>query len=201
VNVWVEFDQAENFTLATARKVNLFVLHCTDGPKVPGAARNVAAYFAGRAKNHRGELVPAPEASTHFVTDNVETIQCVRLQDVAWGARGANKNSVHLEIIGKASQTALEWDDAYARPMLSRAVLLTAAVCLKFALPPVLLRAEELKLGRDGITTHAEVTLAWRKSTHTDPGLGFPAARFVDRVAALMADPRFKLSGGGLEFW
>ena len=37
-----------------------------------------------------------------------------------------------------------------------------------------------------GITTHASVSQAFRKSSHWDPGLGFPMAEFLNSVARLL---------------
>ena len=39
--------------------------------------------------------------------------------------------------------------------------------------------AEGLKAGKKGVTTHAEVSKAFKKSNHTDPGLGFPMDRIL----------------------
>jgi hypothetical protein len=38
--------------------------------------------------------------------------------------------------------------------------------------------------GNRGVTFHREVSLAWKKSTHTDPGPNFPTVKFLDAVKA-----------------
>jgi hypothetical protein len=42
--------------------------------------------------------------------------------------------------------------------------------------------AGDLVAGRRGITGHSEVSAAYGKSDHWDPGPGFPVERFLDRV-------------------
>jgi N-acetyl-anhydromuramyl-L-alanine amidase AmpD len=41
---------------------------------------------------------------------------------------------------------------------------------------------EELKTGQKGIIGHVQATNVFKKSTHTDPGAGFPWDHFLDRV-------------------
>ena len=48
--------------------------------------------------------------------------------------------------------------------------------------PDPMLTADDLLAGRRGITGHAEVSKAYRKSDHWDPGPGFPVESFLDRV-------------------
>jgi hypothetical protein len=38
--------------------------------------------------------------------------------------------------------------------------------------------------GKRGITTHLEVSRAYKRSTHTDPGPGWPMAEMLKMVAA-----------------
>jgi hypothetical protein len=42
--------------------------------------------------------------------------------------------------------------------------------------------ADNLKRGAHGITTHAEVSRAFGKSTHLDPGPFFPVAEYLRLV-------------------
>jgi hypothetical protein len=44
------------------------------------------------------------------------------------------------------------------------------------------LSADDLLAGRRGLTGHAQVSAAFRKSDHWDPGPGFPVESFLDRV-------------------
>ena len=50
--------------------------------------------------------------------------------------------------------------------------------------------AADLVRGRRGITSHAEVSLAYRKSDHWDPGPGFPIDEFLGRVRSAQRPKR-----------
>jgi N-acetyl-anhydromuramyl-L-alanine amidase AmpD len=172
------FIQARHFRpVFSARPVRLVVLHSAETPEKPGKAEAVANWFASPE---------APEASAHYVVDAGATVQCVDERDVAWGAPGANHDGVHVELVGYARQSAEDWADTYSVAMLNRAAHLVAFLCDSHGLPPRALGAADLQAGARGITTHAAVSEAYRKSTHTDPGPSFPLASFVERVAEIM---------------
>jgi N-acetyl-anhydromuramyl-L-alanine amidase AmpD len=174
----VDFIQARNFTPSRGRHIDLLVIHSMENQEKPGAARQVAQWFAGP---------DAPEASAHFCIDSHEVIQCVRETDVAWAAPGANHNGIHLEHAGMARQTAEDWADVYSASMLDVSIRLATSLCKAFGIPPELVGVAGLKVGRRGITTHAYVTQAFKLSTHTDPGLEFPLLDYCRRVAELLA--------------
>ena len=122
---------------------------------------------------------PASEVSAHYCVDADSIIQCVREEDIAWHARGGNANSVGIELAGYAGQRALGWNDAYSRAVIERAARLTAEVCARHGIPLRRLRASELVAGKRGITGHADVSAAFRKSDHWDPGPDFPWTRLL----------------------
>lgn len=165
------------------RQISLVVLHSAEAPEKPGKARDVALWFAGQ----RG---PAPEASAHYVVDAGETVQCVLDRDVAWAAPGANATGLHVELVGFAGQTPVEWADEYSAAVLERAAGLVAVLCARYGIPARVLSSVDLRNLQSGITTHAAVSEAFRKSNHTDPGAGFPLAAFVERVAELKREGR-----------
>lgn len=170
----IPFVKARNFTRSNRKSIDLIVLHSMESQEKPGTARRVADWFAGPT---------APQASAHFNVDAKEIVQCVRVEDVAWHAPGANANGIGIEHAGRAGQTAEEWADAYSMAMLERSVLLCAALCRRYDIPPVIVTPEALRLQGQGITTHAYVSQAFKKSTHWDPGPNFPLAWYVSRVA------------------
>jgi N-acetyl-anhydromuramyl-L-alanine amidase AmpD len=172
------FIEAAHFTPVVRSRVDLVVIHSMEAPEKPGRARQVADWFAGEQ---------APQASAHYCVDRNEVIQCVREHYVAWAAPGANSNGIQVELAGYASQRAADWDDEYSAAMLDRAAELVAGICQRWEIPAVLVGAVTLKRRFRGITTHASVSLAFRKSTHTDPGPNFPMSRFVAQVAAAKA--------------
>ena len=176
----VPFIQAANFTPAQRTRVDLVVLHSMENSEKPSSARGVAEWFAGPN---------APRASAHYCVDAGEVIACVREEDVAWAAPGANRNGIQIEQAGHADQSASQWLDPYSTAMLQRMIPLMVEICRRWTIPAVIVGPEALRQGLRGITTHNFVTLAFRKSTHTDPGIHYPLEWVVSRVAALLRMP------------
>lgn len=170
----MEFVQAKNFTPASRVSCRVIVIHTCEAPEKPGTAMAVAKWFAGPQ---------APQASAHFCVDRSVIVQCVKLHDVAWGAPGANNDGIHIEHAGYAAQTPAEWNDDYSVELLERSSFLVASLCTKYGIPPVKLTVEQVrdKVTR-GICGHHEVSLAFGKSTHTDPGRYYPWERYIALV-------------------
>lgn len=171
------FIQAKNFTRSTKpRTISLITIHTAENHERPGAARNVANYFAG---------ANAPQASAHYTVDSLEVVQSVRDDDVAWHAGPVNGYSIGIEHAGRAGQTPAEWDDDYSRAMLERSARLVAALCHRYSIPVVRLTAEDLAAGRrEGICGHVDVTRGLKHGTHWDPGPSYPWSTYLDMVRA-----------------
>jgi hypothetical protein len=164
----------------TKRPLDLIVIHVMEAGETAKTAENVANWFHSEAE---------PRTSAHFCVDNDSCIQCLQLRDVAFAAPGANRNGVHIELAGYAKQGKAEWLDAYGKQMLPRAATLLAQYVIPkmetlagIPFPVRYVDAEGLKRGERGITTHNEVTKAFRLSDHHDPGPGFPIAEFIEMV-------------------
>lgn len=172
----MQFIQARNFTPVTGQRViDVIVMHTMEAREKPGTANAVARWFAG---------ADAPRASAHYCIDAEEVISCVHENDVAWAAPGANKNGLQLEHAGFARQRPAEWADEYSQRMLARSARLCAQLCARYAIPVLRISASDLLARRRGICGHADVTQAFRKSTHTDPGGHFPWRQFLSLIAA-----------------
>lgn len=169
------FRQAAHYTAAQRTTVDLVVVHDMEHPEVPGTARAVCEWFAGAT---------APQASAHHNVDDREIWGSVHEHDVAWQAPGANRNGIGIEHAGYARQTADQWQDAYSASMLALSAKLVADICERWNIPAEFVDAAGLVAGRRGITTHAAVTQAFHKSTHTDPGPNFPISYYLERVRA-----------------
>lgn len=169
------FVQARNYHRGRLRPVRAVVLHTMEAAETLRTAENVAAWFAGPS---------APRASAHFCVDGDSIVQCVAEEDTAWAAPGLNADGIQIELAGYAAQTPGQWGDPYSRAMLALAAPLVAALCRRHGLPVAFIDAVGLLRGDRGITTHAEVTRAYRESAHTDPGASFPMAAFLEAVRA-----------------
>ena len=174
----IDFVQAKNFTKSNRAKgsISLVVIHDMEGTESKERAELCAARFAG------GPGVIVPKASAHYAIDFDSIVGMVKEKDVAWHAPGANHNGIGLEHAGFARQTAAQWKDEYGMHMLALSAGLTARICKRYALPTNFVDAVGLTRLEQGITTHAEVTKAFRKSTHMDPGPNFPLAWYLSMV-------------------
>lgn len=163
------FIESPHRTSASGRAIGVVVIHTMEIAEGDGAAEACAAWFAD----------PVSEVSAHYCIDADTTIQCVSEDDIAWHARGGNTTSIGIELAGYAGQRSLGWNDAYSEAVLERAAGLAAEICDRYAIPIRRLRASGLVAGRRGLTGHADVSAAFRKSGHWDPGPDFPWARFL----------------------
>jgi hypothetical protein len=173
---------ARNFTWAgrPLSSIRWIVLHSTENPIRPGVARNVARWFGGPS---------APRASAHYIVGPDAVIAGVPLEHVAWAAPGANRLGIQVEQVGQALQT--DWlaegsGDRAGLAVLRRSAELVAALCRETGIPVARVDTDGLKRGGRGITTHAAVTRAFRRSDHVDPGGAvdgrWPWAEYLDLV-------------------
>jgi hypothetical protein len=167
----IPFRQAKHYRKGP-RSVDLVVIHSAEFPEGAGGAE---ALMNLCAENTR-------VASWHYAADNNSITQSVREEDIAFHAPGANNNGVGIELCGYARQSSEDWADDFSHDMLGRVAGLTASICLRWNVPVQWVDAEGLLEGRRGITTHAMVSTAFKKSDHMDPGRGFPMEPFLERV-------------------
>ena len=168
------FVESPHATPARGRVVDVVVMHTMEIAERSDAAAICARWFQSRVSR----------VSAHYCVDAGTVIQCVREKDVAWHARGGNDRSIGVELAGFARQTSAEWADEYSAAVLSRAAQLVADICRRRRIPVRWLGAGDLVARRRGVTGHAEVSSAFRKSDHWDPGDAFPVEAFLDRVRA-----------------
>jgi N-acetyl-anhydromuramyl-L-alanine amidase AmpD len=166
------FVESPNFTRAPGRAIGVVVMHTMEISERPDAAEICARWF-------RTEV---SQVSAHYCVDADSVIQCVREKDIAWHARGGNTNSIGVELAGFASQAPRDWKDPYSSAVLARASSLVADICRRRRIPVRWLVADDLVAGRRGVTGHSEVSLAFERSDHWDPGDGFPVESFLDSV-------------------
>lgn len=169
---------AANYTRANRKTVKWVVFHSMEAAEKPSTAEAVANWFAGKSG-------PAPRASAHYNIDCDSIVRSVPEVDVAWHAPGANSEGIGLEHAGYARQTEAEWLDDYSSRMLWLSARLCADICKRWSIPVEYVDADGLKSGRRGITTHADVSAAFKKSNHYDPGKDFPMDQYLKMVMLL----------------
>jgi len=175
----IPFLQARHFRPGPRARVDLVVIHSAEiGESFQGAE----ALMKVAASQER-------VASWHYAVDADSITQSVREEDIAFHAPGANNNGVGIELTGRASQSAANWDDDFSRRMLELAAGLTSSICSRWSIPVQFIDAAGLLAGQRGITTHRMVSQAFKKSTHTDPGPNFPMGRFLELVLSGATSP------------
>lgn len=110
--------------------------------------------------------------SCHSIVDEQGRLDVLPFTDTAFAAPGANADGDQLEVIGLSRWTRTEW--LHRPQLLAQVESWLASRCVARRLPPVLLSAAELVADKRGITGHAQVSAAFHRSSHTDPGSGFP---------------------------
>ena len=175
----IPFVQARNYTKGRSNHIDVIVIHTMEAPEKPNTAESVANWFAGST---------APQASAHYCIDSNSIVQCVHDGDVAWHAPGCNHDGLGIEHAGRAAQTKDDWDDDFSQKMLELSAQLVAEKCRENHIPVVWLQAADLKAGKRGITGHKQVSDAFKRSDHHDPGTAFPVQAYLRMVRAHMAE-------------
>lgn len=168
------FIQAVGYTPSSGRVVTMIPMHAMQAPERPDTAEGVAAWFGGL----RGK---PPKASSHVTVDVDSIVQCVKPEDVAWGAQGGNACGYHIEQPGYANWTREQWLAPDSSAMLTLAASHVKLACDHFGLPIAALAREEVAaLIRDslirqhelpgvisghpgGICQHMDITYVWQQ--------------------------------------
>ncbi|HET8939005.1 MAG TPA: peptidoglycan recognition family protein [Polyangiales bacterium] len=171
---------AKFYRRASRRSAPLWVvIHATHGAEGHGKARQGARELADIPAG----ALASKRRSAHAFVDTGEVVQCVPWACEAWHCgRTGNRYGEGIELCGRADQTLEQWLDAKSLPMLAIAAQLVRWRCAVNSLPLEWLTKEDLQHFKRGITSHAEVSRAFRESSHWDPGPAFPIAAFVDAV-------------------
>lgn len=175
----IPFLQARHFKPANRAAVDLIVIHSAEVGETSETAEILMRRCAEeRLDAHGKEII----SSWHFAVDSNSVTQSVREKDIAWHAPGVNPISIGIELAGRAKQTGEQWNDEFSRSMLGLAAALTARLCREWNIPGTFVDAAGLLRRERGLTTHAEVTKAFHRSTHTDPGPNWPRESFMRQV-------------------
>lgn len=147
-----------------------------------GRAESTARYFQSTSR----------AASAHVICDVSTTIRAVPDDVVAYHAP-PNSNSLGVEICadGGARASFANPAHAYSRedwlspqvwPAVAAAARQVRAWCDRYRIPIRRLSVAQVRAGERGICGHNEVSEAFHKSGHDDPGPAFPWDRFIAEV-------------------
>lgn len=169
--------QARHFHRGRRRNSRiLFVVHDMEVADSATTAENVARYF------EKG----AVQASAHFCIDGNSIVQCVQVGDTAFAAPGANSDGIQFELAGFARNTMQQWlaeDDVLTWGACAAADVLVGLRRFGIDVPIRKGTTAEVRDSRwSGFCGHYEVSDAFKKSTHWDPGAGFPWHVFLPKV-------------------
>lgn len=177
----MKFIPAKHYTKANRRVIDYIVIHTMELPERPNKAEALARYFQ----------TTNVKVSAHYNIDSKSIVRSVLEKDIAYHAPGANHNGLGFEHAGYMRQTRAEWQDPYSEAMLRLSAELAANVVDRRNIPIQYVNIAGLRAGRRGVTTHRDVSLAFGRSKHMDPGAGFPMNHYLDLV-------RSYASGGAL---
>lgn len=152
--------------------IKRIVIHGTSSACKAGGARGNASWFQN----------PKARGSAHYIVDPGEIVQCVPEDRIAAHAP-PNTGSIGIELCDPNAGPADRWHDTPHTQMLDRAAGLVRDIAARHKVPLVWITAGQMKAGAHGITSHHEVTIAYRQSTHTDP-VGWHPEYLMDRLSA-----------------
>jgi N-acetyl-anhydromuramyl-L-alanine amidase AmpD len=172
------FIQAKHYRAASRKPgdIKWIVIHTAEIAEKGTSAEAIGSYFATMSDGR--------VASAHFTVDTDSIVQSVKEKDIAYHAPGANLAGLGIEHAGYAKQTKEQWQDDYSMEMLKKSSRLTSKLCREWQIPMRWVDRNGLLRGEPGITTHNEVSQAFKKSTHYDPGPNFPMDGYIEMVKA-----------------
>jgi hypothetical protein len=131
-----------------------------------------------------------------------------QLEDVTAGAAGrlpngksANSLGVHIELAGRAGQTATQWADQASTAILANA----ATLCREYIIPKIhtpirRLTVPQMRALERGFVGHIDVTRATnRRGGHTDPGPAFPWQHFLSLIGGDVSETSILVFVAGVE--
>ena len=156
----------------------------SSGPRDKAACQFIVTH-CGEAKTAQGMASwftnPASGGSTKIEVDADVSYQTLSDLTIPWGAPPLNSTGLHCELAGYSAWTAAGW--LKRRRMLQRAAWQYAKWSIKYQIPVRWLTAAQLRKvtavpgkGNGGFTSHVEISKAWGKTDHSDPGPGFITA-------------------------
>jgi hypothetical protein len=182
------FVHSDRYGGIKSRPNTLLVVHTSEGGELGTSAEALCNYMA-----QPGDRVSASGnrygSSYQYVVDTDIMRPAVPDNTVSYSAPPANDYGIHYCIPGRAGQTRAEWLDANSRPhiaMLARALADKSAAT---RIPLRKLSVAQVAGGDWGVCGHHDISLAFGKSDHYDPGPQFPWDVLFTDIARLIAPP------------
>lgn len=167
----------------------LLVVHTSEGSEGPSSAENLCSFMT-----LPGDRVDPTDgskygASYHYVTDTDQVLPATPDNVVAYAAAGANNDGIHICIPGKAGQTRDQWLDTISRDYIRQLAAVMVDKGRVHAIPLRLLTVPQIVAGQTGYCGHVDISRAYHRSDHTDPGPSFPWDVLSNDIAALTEEP------------
>jgi hypothetical protein len=162
-------------------RVDGVVLHTSEQTD-PGNAGALTRYLQAP-----GDRPGGYGSSYTYVVDADGWWRCVAEGDTSFSAPPCNNTHVHACFPGQAAKTRAQWLTAPHRARIRQAAALVVDVHTRHKVPLVRVDVAGLQAGQKGYCGHVDVTVAFHKSDHTDPGTGFPWDVLAADIAAITA--------------
>jgi len=183
----------------------LLVVHTSEGSEGAVSAENLCSFMTlpGDRVNPDGSKYGA---SYHYVTDTDRVLPATLDNVVAYAAAGANNDGLHICIPGKAAQTRDRWLDNVSRNYIRQLAAVMVDLALAYSIPLRSLPVVDIVKGAAGYCGHVDISNAYHRSDHTDPGPSFPWDVLAADIAALTPPEEpvtkyFKLAADQLTIW
>jgi len=162
--------------------IKYLVIHSTESPNTKGAAKRIAQYFSRPVNN---DIPP----STQLTVDDLTCYRSVPDNVIPWAAPPFNSAGLHIEQVGYARWSRAEW--MQHRATIDNCAYHVALWATAYKIPIRWLSPNKCKNYLPGITSHRNVSLAFHKSDHSDPGpegnKNYPYDYFMAKVKTFAA--------------
>lgn len=162
--------------------IRLLIVHTSEGGELSTSAEALAGFISTPRTSTN-------LASYHYIADTDRVIPIVPDDYVAYANAGANHDGLSICYPGKAGQTLDQWRDTNSAAMHEQVARWLVDKSAEYSIPLRRLSVAEVKAGVRGVCGHNEVSLAFRLSTHTDPGWSFPWNDVLNRAIDLATPP------------
>lgn len=182
----------------------LLVVHTSEGSEGLTSAENLCSFLMSPGDRIDPSDGSRYGASYHYLTDTDRVLPAAHDNVVAFSAAGANHDGIHICIPGKAAQTRDQWLDGVSRAYVRQCAAVMVDRAREYAIPLRPLAVVQIVAGLAGYCGHVDISHAYKRSTHTDPGPSFPWDVLGDDIRELTEEPvtrYFKTAADSLTIW